>query len=37
VQEMILSYTETGWEIPDELKDIQFVYQYGYELTAIEL
>ena len=28
VQEMILSYTETDKEIPDELKDIQFVYKY---------
>ncbi|MDR1224247.1 MAG: type II toxin-antitoxin system HicB family antitoxin [Tannerella sp.] len=28
VKEMILSYTETGREIPDELKDIQFVYKY---------
>jgi len=28
VQEMVLSYTETGREIPDELKDIQFVYKY---------
>ena len=28
VQEMILSYTETDREIPDELKDIQFIYKY---------
>ena len=28
VQEMILSYTETDKEIPDELKDIQFVFKY---------
>jgi len=28
VREMILSYTETGRAIPDELKDIQFVYKY---------
>jgi predicted RNase H-like HicB family nuclease len=28
VREMILSYTETGREVPDELKDIQFVYRY---------
>jgi predicted RNase H-like HicB family nuclease len=28
VEEMILSYTETGRKIPDELKDIQFVYKY---------
>ena len=28
VHEMILSYTETNREIPDELKDIQFVYKY---------
>ena len=28
VQEMILSYTETQREIPDELKDIVFVYKY---------
>ena len=28
VQEMILSYTETGRELPDELKDIRFVYKY---------
>ena len=28
VKEMILSYTENGKEIPDELKDIQFVYKY---------
>jgi len=28
VHEMILSYTETGRAIPEELKDIQFVYKY---------
>ena len=28
VKEMILSYTENGREIPEELKDIQFVYKY---------
>jgi len=28
VEEMILSYTEIGREIPEELKDIQFVYKY---------
>ena len=28
VKEMILSYTETNREIPDELKDIQFIYKY---------
>ena len=28
VQEMILSYTETGREIPDELKDIHIIYKY---------
>ena len=28
VQEMILSYTETNRKLPDELKDIQFVYKY---------
>jgi predicted RNase H-like HicB family nuclease len=28
VQEMILSYTETGREIPDELKDLKFEYKY---------
>ena len=28
VREMILSYTEADKEIPDELKDIQFVYKY---------
>jgi len=28
VQEMIVSYTETDREIPDELKNIQFVYKY---------
>jgi predicted RNase H-like HicB family nuclease len=28
VQEMILSYTETGREIPAELKDIEFDYKY---------
>ena len=28
VKEMILSYTETNREIPDELKNIQFVYKY---------
>ena len=28
VREMILSYTETDREIPDELKDIQFIYKY---------
>ena len=28
VQEMIASYTESGREIPDELKDIQFVFKY---------
>ena len=27
VKEMILSYIETNREIPDELKDIQFVYK----------
>jgi len=28
VKEMIASYTETGREVPDELKDIQFVFKY---------
>jgi len=28
VKEMILSYTETGREIPNELKDIKFAYKY---------
>ena len=28
VREMILSYTETDREIPNELKDIQFIYKY---------
>lgn len=28
VQEMILSYTENGRDIPDELKDIEFEYKY---------
>jgi predicted RNase H-like HicB family nuclease len=28
VQEMILSYTENGRKIPDELKDVHFVYKY---------
>ena len=28
VREMILSYTENNRELPDELKDIQFVYKY---------
>ena len=28
VKEMILSYTENGRVIPEELKDIQFVYKY---------
>ena len=28
VKEMILSYTETGRELPEELKGIQFVYKY---------
>ncbi|MDR2146004.1 MAG: type II toxin-antitoxin system HicB family antitoxin [Tannerella sp.] len=28
VQEMILSYAETGRKIPDELKDIRFEYKY---------
>ena len=28
VREMILSYTEADTEIPNELKDIQFVYKY---------
>jgi predicted RNase H-like HicB family nuclease len=28
VREMILSYTETDREIPDELKDIKFIYKY---------
>ena len=28
VREMILSYTEAEKEIPDELRDIQFVYKY---------
>jgi len=28
VREMILSYTETGREIPDELKGIKFIYKY---------
>jgi len=28
VNEMILSYTETGKEIPEELHDIKFVYKY---------
>ena len=28
VEEMILSYVEIGCELPDELKDIEFVYKY---------
>ena len=28
IKEMILSYTETGRDVPDELQDIQFVYKY---------
>jgi predicted RNase H-like HicB family nuclease len=28
VKEMRLSYTENNHEIPDELKDVQFVYKY---------
>jgi len=28
VEEMILSYTETGRDIPDELKEIQFVFKF---------
>ena len=28
VAEMIASYTENGEELPDELKDISFVYKY---------
>jgi predicted RNase H-like HicB family nuclease len=28
VEEMILSYIESGRELPEELKDIQFVYKY---------
>jgi predicted RNase H-like HicB family nuclease len=28
VQEMKLSYVETGHEIPEELKNVQFVYRY---------
>ena len=28
VKEVILSYTEEGEELPEELKDIQFVYKY---------
>ena len=28
VEEMILSYVEAGDELPEELKDIQFVYKY---------
>jgi predicted RNase H-like HicB family nuclease len=28
VKEMILSYTENGRNIPDELKDIEFEYKY---------
>jgi len=28
VEEMILSYVEKGDELPDELKDIQFVYKF---------
>ncbi|MDR3183950.1 MAG: type II toxin-antitoxin system HicB family antitoxin [Prevotellaceae bacterium] len=28
VEEMILSYTENGRPIPDELKDIEFEYKY---------
>ena len=28
VKEMILSYTETNREIPDELKDIEFEYKF---------
>ena len=28
VEEMILSYVEAGDELPDELKDIEFVYKY---------
>ena len=28
VMEMLLSYTETGREIPEELKDLHFTYKY---------
>ena len=28
VEEMILSYTEKGRKLPEELKDIKFVYKY---------
>jgi len=28
VEEMILSYTENGRKIPEELKNLQFVYKY---------
>ncbi|MDR0757839.1 MAG: pilus assembly protein HicB [Tannerella sp.] len=28
VREMKLSYTENNHEIPDELKDVQFIYKY---------
>jgi predicted RNase H-like HicB family nuclease len=28
VEEMILSYTENGRNIPDELKDVEFEYKY---------
>lgn len=28
VEEMMLSYTERGKEIPDELKDVEFEYKY---------
>jgi predicted RNase H-like HicB family nuclease len=33
VNEMILSYTEQGMQIPDELKNIEF--EYKYDVSAI--
>jgi predicted RNase H-like HicB family nuclease len=33
VKEMILSYTERGMQIPNELKDIEF--EYKYDVSAI--
>jgi len=35
VKEMILSYMETGRELPHELKDIQFVYKYDSSVYSI--
>ena len=35
VREMILSYTETNRKLPDELKDIQFVYKITWQPAPI--